>query len=306
MGKPQRRAGFTLIELLVVIAIIAILIGLLLPAVQKVREAAARMKCSNNLKQIAIACHMTHDTSGGLPSGGWGWFWVGDATRGSGARQPGGWLFQILPNTEQNNLYSEAATQAGVIQMVATPVAIFNCPSRRNGGPYPSSGAAYYNYGGTVLTKMARTDYACNSGDQAGNELFGGPADLTTGDNPSYGWPNTSGFTGVIFQRQGLPLVHITNGTSNTFLVGEKYLNPDNYTTGSDGGDNESMYVGFDNDISRSTAYPPMQDRRGLGSTLAFGSVHTGGLNMAYCDGSVSFVSYSIDPAVFKRAGNRN
>ena len=98
----------------------------------------------------------------------------------------------------------------------------------------------------------------------------------------------------------------ITNGTSNTYLFGEKYLNPDNYATGSDPGDNEAMYVGFDNDINRNTASVPLRDRPGYSNTFVFGSMHLGGVNMSYCDGSVQAISYNIDPAVFKRAGNRN
>src|SRR5690349_8961717 len=103
-SPPPPRRGFTLIELLVVIAIIAVLIGLLLPAVQKVREAAARTKCANNLKQLGLGMHNYHDVYNGFPSAGWGWFWVGDPIR-SGRGQPGGWVYSILPFVEQGPLY---------------------------------------------------------------------------------------------------------------------------------------------------------------------------------------------------------
>jgi hypothetical protein len=288
-----------------VIAIIVILIGLLLPAVQKVREAAGRIECANNLKQMGLACHMVHDATGQLPSGGWGWNWLGDATQGAGVNQPGGWVFQILPYAEQNNVYNLATSQAGTIQMASTPLKLFNCPARRTGGPYPN-GVTYDNYGGTSVSEVARSDYVCNSGDQSGDELFAGPSSVSQGDTSTFSWPDTSGFTGVIYQRSSISFANITNGTSNTFLLGEKYLNPTGYYNGSDPGDNECMYVGFDNDLSRSTDYAPMQDKPGVTSTFAFGSAHTAGINMINCDGSVSLISFNVDPTVFKRAGNRN
>jgi prepilin-type N-terminal cleavage/methylation domain-containing protein/prepilin-type processing-associated H-X9-DG protein len=326
--KTIRSRGFTLIELLVVIAIIAILIALLVPAVQKVREAASRTRCINNLKQIGLACHMNHDTQKALPSGGWGWFWVGVPSRGTGPDQPGGWLYNILPYVDQGTLRSIGASSTGLqfkndmLMVLSTPVTLFNCPSRRHGGPYPGGGT--YNIadhtGATTQitpTLLARTDYGANAGSQNSDEVSAGPPDLATGDNPAYGWPSPTQFNGVIYTRSKVNFQGITRGTSNTFLIGEKYLNPDSYVNGADPGDNEAMYVGMDNDINRCTfsnnpgtvalpATPPMRDTAGHSDAKIFGSAHQGGFHMLYCDGSVQFIDYTMDLTVYIAHGNRN
>jgi prepilin-type processing-associated H-X9-DG protein len=109
----------------------------------------------------------------------------------------------------------------------------------------------------------------------------------------------------VIFRTSEINLLQITRGTSNTWLAGEKYLNPENYATGIDLADNENMYVGSDNDNQRCTYDPPMQDKRGTADTRRFGSAHTGALNMLLCDGSVQSISYTIDRTLFRAMGSR-
>ena len=153
MRYLSRLHGFTLVELLVVITIIGILIGLLLPAVQSAREAARNLQCKNHLKQIGLA-FLSHEAAHGhYPSGGWGVRWVGDADRGFRYGQPGSWVYNVLPYLEQQALWELPAdgdpntiteTQKNrAREMVRTPLAVMNCPSRRRAVLYPGGSSLW-------------------------------------------------------------------------------------------------------------------------------------------------------------------
>ncbi len=324
------RGGFTLIELLVVIAIIAILIALLVPAVQKVREASSRTQCTNNLKQLGLACLNIVSQTGAYPSDGWGWDWIGVPVRGYNNDQPGGWLYNTLGFIEQDTLRKLGHGLNGqpfvdaMVELMQTPVPTFNCPSRRNGGPYPYGwGGSYTYYSGDDKQNkiplagswdLARTDYATCVGDVDANENFGG---ISGGDGQSLldstGKPAPppappTDCRGIMFEASKTRILDITRGTSHTIMAAERYINPDNYTTGKDSADNEGQYNGGDNDNSRTTYYTPMRDRSGYtDSSISkrFGSAHNAGLNVLVADGSVQYVSYDVNPDWWKAAGSR-
>ena len=197
--------------------------------------------------------------------------------------------------------------------MTRTPLAVMNCPCRRRSIVYPKP------WDGTYVGKnadnnsasenvAARGDYAINCGNMDFVEYWAGPDSLNQGDDPGYGWHDTKKCNGICFERSEVMPAQVFDGTSNTILIGEKYLTPDHYYTGQCAADNENMYTGFDNDNFRSTTpnRPPLQDRPGADDTLRFGSAHSDFCYFVFCDGSVRGISYFVDPTTYGRLGARN
>ena len=335
--KEQR--AFTLVELLVVIAIIGILVALLLPAIQAAREAARRNQCMSQIKQLALGCINTHDTQQHFPTGGWGWGWVGDPDRGFGLNQPGGWIYNVLPFIEQQALHdlgsdgnpNTLTTQqlAGAADVLEQPISIINCPSRRSNNPWPMKidspddlPNAEYRGDSAVA---GRSDYAMSSGTRS-TELNEGPDDYA--DAEDFDWVQKTVpkwfelLDGISFQRSQIKIQHITDGTSQTLLIGEKFIPPSDYETGSFRGDNETWCTGWNNDNFRvifgtqtaigSPIYnirPPIPDVDNSSEVdvqARFGSSHPGVWIAAYCDGSTHAINYEANPEMLRRLASRH
>jgi prepilin-type N-terminal cleavage/methylation domain-containing protein/prepilin-type processing-associated H-X9-DG protein len=291
------RKGFTLIELLVVIAIIAILIALLVPAVQKVRAAAARSQCTNNLKQLALGCQNYADSYKRFPPGALG---------GVGG-EAAGWSALILPYLDQQPLYAQLGLPT---PLAATPRGI------------PTSGSLQTLYGGTApgpatITQTVLSVYVCPSDFSGVNSLVPGYATFPGGaivNGTFAGTYNTANVTpaksnylgvcgtancgnatndGILYLNSTTTFDDITDGTSNTFLIGEVCSY---YGAGTWVGNRNPGGTGDEgtNYTLRSTSQQLNVTPSTTNTLYGFGSLHTGGANFAFADGSVHFISSGI------------
>jgi prepilin-type N-terminal cleavage/methylation domain-containing protein/prepilin-type processing-associated H-X9-DG protein len=304
--RSRRRAGFTLIELLVVIAIIAILIGLLLPAVQKVREAAARMACSNNLKQLAIAVHSYQDANNHFPASAGAGYNYNPTSPNSWS-----WLAQILPYVEQGNLYTQCGIPTSTINAAgayaAQPVKSFLCPSddAANGQPRTDEAniGSTFNYGGAPAS-VGQTNYkgVCGSNWAWGTYQITDP-------NPMFSNNGLDSGNGIFYRTDGLPgtgghgpltLVKITDGTSDTFMIGEDIPSLDvhcdwpffNHATG-------TCAIPLNSGLR--AGQPGYGDPTDWPDVYSFRSRHINGANFAFADGSVEFINNAIDLTLYQQ-----
>ena len=285
------RPGFTLIELLVVIAIIAILIALLVPAVQKVREAAARTQSKNNLKQIGLGAHNHNDVHKYLPYNGRQLTHVLSIAN-MNVKDSGSCLYQILPYVEQDSLYKmgdgTAVAADPAVDLRRVPIAIYLCPGRNRGGGIAKSSTAPGPY----------NDYAINC---------------------RINWPN-DGQHSANRDNNRVAIQHIRDGSMNTILFGHAYLRTTDYTSTSGSGWKESIFYGgyggtgrwaarFDDDSVGTGGVPAellntrhfLQDHPAVNQQNRWGSPWAQGALFVFGDGHVQMISYAIDAPTFFR-----
>jgi prepilin-type N-terminal cleavage/methylation domain-containing protein/prepilin-type processing-associated H-X9-DG protein len=305
----RRRAGFTLIELLVVIAIIAVLIGLLLPAIQKVREAANRTSCANNLKQIGLGVHNYHFVYNAMPPSKM------DDTFGT-------WATLILPYLEQGNAFRLWDPQKRYFLQTAEArqnnMKIYFCPSRR-GTPAEYSEDRRTGTPAYPVTPGGLSDYAACVGthwDQRNGAITDATARRIVNPDTGQTVSNLAPSAIILAWKSRCDLTTIADGTTNTLMIGEKHIRLTNRTgTNEDrsvyNGDHETGPVGREAGRGRSNEgvfedKPLVADPSDTtNASLRFGGLHPGVCMFAFCDGSVKGVRTAVDINILSRLADR-
>lgn len=306
----QNKRGFTLVELLVVIAIIAMLVTLLLPAVQAAREAARRTQCTNHLKQIGLAFQNHHSALEYFPScGGPDWTWQMTYDAGGnpvvGAKQHGGWGFQILPYCEEVNVWEGGGRPDNMSKSVFARSQLISwmfCPTRREPEAVEANDWLRNPSASGQRLPHAKNDYAAAAHDititfsdkTRISKLAGVGAVIRT-------WTSNTETVAP------LGIGKISDGTSKTMLVSEKRMNI-GLLGQMQANDNEGYTTGWNHDTMRFVGRSPLPDfvHNSDPGDDRFGSSHTGGMNVVMCDGSVSFLNYGVALDVFKAMGVRS
>jgi hypothetical protein len=225
-----------------------------------------------------------------------------------GQLHPGGWIYTSLGYLEEYPLArlgagGGATKETELTLLIHSPLVVLHCPSRRSAELYPYLGKfPLFNVARPEVA--AKCDYAGNGGSESMDGIEGPPAHTPAAVN-GYNWPDTRELDGVFFVRSLVATRHIKDGTSQTYLVGEKHLSTvADDKENRDRGDDQTAYLGDDVDIRRWTDEPPRRDSKGHAS-MAFGSAHSDGCHFVFGDGAVRLVRYGIDPAVHRQLGNR-
>ena len=316
-SRSTDRRAFTLIELLTVITIMGMLLAMLLPAVQEVREAMRKAACRNNLDQLGKAVLSYRSTFHKYPSGGWGYRWTGDPELGSHRRQPGGWLHNIIQFLDMQDVYEKGQSTSDLerrtfaAKLLSREMQVFICPSRRPPDRvYPITNTPINC---DSLTFAVRTDFAINAGDQTACQFDGGPSSPVDGANDAWWTANlsrydTRAFTGISFTRSEVAENEVIDGLHFVYLAAEKYMDPNNYLNGADPGDLYGAYVGFGPHAFRTGATPPLRDNTPnppANRLCSWGGPHAVTFNAVFLDGSVRSVHYGISPNVHANLANR-